>query len=153
MDPSPETPVPPEPLVRFVRLVNRGEYWESHEVLEDAWRREGSVFYHGLILYASAFVHARRGNPHGIRAQLAKAEEALAGHPSPYLGVDVDALRDHVRRTRRRVEARSRGRTADREVDWTEVVELPHLELSAGRIRGDEPELEGGGRPEPERPD
>jgi len=144
MDPS--RPFP-EPLVRFVDLVNRGEFWESHEVLEDAWRREGSAFYHGLILYASAFVHARRGTPHGIRAQLAKAEEMLAGHPSPYLGLDVDAIREHARRTRRRVEESSRGREADREVDWAEVVELPALELSPDRIRGDEAELGGGGRP------
>lgn len=144
MEPPPDPPVPPEPLVRFVGLVNRGRYWESHEVLEEAWRDEGSAFYHGLILYASAFVHARRGTPHGIRAQLAKAEEALAGHPSPYLGLDVEALLEHARRTRRRVEERSRGRAEDREVDWSEVVELPRLDLSRDHVRGDEPELEGG---------
>jgi len=135
----------PEPLVRFVDLVNRGEYWESHEVLEDAWRATGSEVYHGLILYASAFVHARRGTPHGIEAQLAKAEAALADRPATYLGLDLDAIREHARQTRRRVEDRRRGRTADRDVDWTDVVEFPRLTLEPERVRGDEPELEAGG--------
>jgi len=123
--------------------VNRGEYWESHEVLEDAWREGGSGLYHGLILYASAFVHARRGTPHGVAAQLAKAVEALAVYPSPYLGLDLDAIREHARRTRERVEARREGREADRSTDWAAVVELPRLVLDPGRVRGDEPELPG----------
>jgi len=134
----------PAALVRFAELVNRGEFWESHEVLEEAWRRAGSEFYHGLILYASAFVHARRGTPHGILAQLEKAEEALAGYPAAYLGVDVRGLLAHVRETRRRVEARRSGREADRRTDWGEVVTWPALELDPGRVRGDEPELAEG---------
>lgn len=132
----------PPPLVRFADLVNRGEYWESHEVLEGAWRRTGSPFYQGLILYASAFVHARRGTPHGIVAQLDKAEAALAGYAPAYLGVDVAALLRHARDTRRRVEARRSRGGADGGTAWGEVVEWPCLELDAGRVRGDEPELE-----------
>lgn len=132
----------PPPLLRFAELVNAGEYWESHEVLEEAWRATGSEFYHGLILYASAFVHARRGTPHGIVAQLEKAEEALAAYPPDYLGVDVRALLDHVRDTRRRVEARRSGREADRGTEWGPVVEWPRLELDAARVRGDEQELD-----------
>jgi len=133
----------PAPLVRFAGLVDGGRYWESHEVLEEAWRRTGSAFYQGLILYASAFVHARRGTPHGIVAQLDKAEEILASYPPAYLGVDVEALLRHARDTRRRVQARRSTREADRGTDWGEVVEWPRLDLDPGRVRGDEPELGG----------
>jgi hypothetical protein len=134
----------PPPLVRFAELVNGGEYWESHEVLEEAWRETGSAFYRGLILYASAFVHARRGTPHGITAQLVKAETALAGYAPAYLGVDVGALLGHARDTRRRVEARRSTRAADRRTDWGQVVAWPRLELDPARVRGDEPELAAG---------
>ena len=72
----------PQALHRFLELFNAREYWESHEVLEGPWREWGSDFYQGLILYASAFVHAQRGNPRGIRAQLEKAERKLARVPA-----------------------------------------------------------------------
>lgn len=128
----------PGPLLRFVELVERGEFWESHEALEDAWREEGSEFYHGLILYASAFVHARRGNRHGIVAQLEKTEAALAPFPSSYLGIDVEALLGHARRCRELVERHERPPGA---ASWEEAVPFPRLELDADRVRGDEPEL------------
>ncbi len=138
-------PTFPEALTAFVDLVNRGEYWESHEALEDAWRTSGSELYHGLILYASAFVHARRGTPHGIVAQLEKAEAALSDVPDAYLGLDVAAIRAHARACRERVAARRGDRTAEADVDWWGLVSAPALELRPDRVRGDEPELEGTG--------
>lgn len=82
----------PAPLVEFVRLFNARRFWDSHEVLELPWRAGRSDFYHGLILYASALVHAQRGNPHGVRAQLAKARRRLESYVPGYLGIDVTAL-------------------------------------------------------------
>ena len=87
-------PALPPALEDFVDLVNKGAYWESHEALEPEWRRTQSPFYHGLILYASAWVHQDRGNPHGIQAQLAKAEPLLKDHAPGYLGIDVSAILD-----------------------------------------------------------
>jgi hypothetical protein len=58
VDPQPTGTNLPEPLVDFVARFNAREFWESHEVLEIPWRTGRSEFYHGLILYASAFVHA-----------------------------------------------------------------------------------------------
>lgn len=127
----------PEALRAFVRLFNRGEYWESHEVLEGPWRREGSRFYHGLILYASAFVHARRGNAHGVRAQLEKAEGALEPFRPHYLGVDVSALLEHGIRCRTLV-----GEEEEPAAEaWAGEIEFPVIALAEGRVRGDEPEL------------
>ena len=131
----------PGALRRYVELVNEGEFWESHEALEGPWRETRSEFYHGLILYASAFVHARRGTPHGIVAQLEKAEEALHAYPDAYLGLDVAAIRDHARRTRTAVEARRGDRGQEEAVDWSRVVGWPALDPHPDRVRGDEPEL------------
>lgn len=128
----------PEALVRYVELFNREAFWECHEALEDAWRESGSDFYHGLILYASAFVHAKRGNRHGILAQLGKAAEEIAPYPPAYLGLDVAAIRAHAARCRRLVtacEAPPEGSS------WAELVPFPELELDPRRLRGDESEL------------
>lgn len=127
----------PPALERFVRLVNDGAYWESHEVLEGPWRETRSDFLQGLILYASAFVHAERGNRHGIRAQLAKARKKLEAYPDVYLGMDVAGIRDHMERCRSVVEG-----NPDAEPDgWPELIPFPRLDLDATRVRGDEPEL------------
>lgn len=129
-------PAVPEVLRRFVALVDGGEYWESHEVLEQAWRRNRSPFYQGLILYASAFVHAGRANAHGVDAQLAKAEARLApyddGGPG-YLGLDVRALLGHAAECRRAV--------AEHPGAWGARLRAPRLEIDPARVRGTEPEL------------
>ena len=132
----------PQALHRFLELFNAREYWESHEVLEGPWREGGSDFYQGLILYASAFVHAQRGNPRGIGAQLEKAERKLAGYRPGYLGVDVDTVLAHAARCRELVERRR-----DEEPrSWLGVPDVPRLELDTRLVRGDEPELRLGGR-------
>lgn len=133
----------PSALRRFVELVNRGEFWESHEVLEELWRENGSDFLQGLILYASAFVHAKRGNRHGVGAQLDKAGLKLESYPDAYLGVDLAALRAHLRRCRRIV-----GEHPDAKGDaWVELIPFPEMELREEWVRGDEVEGEDGARP------
>ena len=120
----------PRQLEDFVARFNRGSFWESHEILEAAWRETGSDFYQGLILFASAFVHVRRANLHGVRAQLAKAVTRLGGYRPSYLGVDVDAVLDAADAARRAV-------------DVGILPVAPNLTLDPTLIRGDEPELGG----------
>lgn len=134
----------PAELLRFVELFNAGRYWDSHEALEDAWRRRDSGFYHGLILYASAFVHARRGTRHGVLAQLGKARDALAPHRPAHLGVDVDAVLEHAERCRSLVEPREAPPSEGE--GWLGLLPRPRLEVAADRVRGDEPELDDGGK-------
>jgi predicted metal-dependent hydrolase len=85
-------PILPPALENFVDLFNKGAYWESHEALEPEWKRIRSPFYHGLILYASAWVHHERGNRTGVLAQLAKAEPELEKFTPGYLGIDVAGI-------------------------------------------------------------
>ncbi len=115
----------PAPLRRFVELFNAHEFWECHEVLEVPWRAHRSEFYHGLILYASAFVHVQRGNPHGVGAQLRKARVVLEPYAPSYLGIDVAGILDHCRE----------GETVIEDEDF------PRLDLSPDHLRGDEIEL------------
>ncbi len=136
MNDEPALPLP-TPLLRFVALFNGGQCWESHEVLEGPWRAEGSEFYHGLILYASAFVHLQRGNAHGIVAQLEKARKALAQYEPEYLGVDVTLLRQDAIR----LMAEVRRHRSEPPSLWTDRIDQPKLQLDTRRIRGTEPEL------------
>ena len=83
---------PEQALIDFVSLFNSEAYWESHEALESEWRRTRDPFLHGLILYASAWVHRQRGNRHGIVAQLDKAESLLRDFRPKHLGIDIENL-------------------------------------------------------------
>jgi len=126
-------PVPSGPVWRaletFVLLFNRGEFWESHEVLEAPWRVVRSDFLQGLILFASAYVHVQRGNVHGIHTQLAKARERLRPYAPTYLGVDVGAVL-------------AAADAAERAISRAEVPVAPVLTLAQDRVRGNEPELD-----------
>lgn len=142
MPPHPQPNPFPQPLQRFVDLFNAEAFWESHEVLEGAWRAGRSSFYHGLILYASAWVHHGRRNAHGVGAQLRKARVALDGYPPAYLGVDVREVLERCVEGERRVAG---GVEPVRWKGWLP----PTLVLNPRLLRGDEVEL---GEAEPDRP-
>lgn len=135
-----------ERYARFLELFNQGSFWDSHEALEDAWRENGSEFYHALILYASAFVHVRRANRHGIAAQIAKAEPLLEARRPAYLGLDTDEMVRHGHVVRHIV-AENRDAPEDA---WDVLVPIPRLTFDPRRVRGDEPELDPHPNPRPE---
>ena len=134
-------------FARFLELFTRQQFWDSHEALEEAWRENGSEFYHALILYASAFVHVNRGNRHGIAAQLGKAQPLLETRRPHYLGIDVEAMLEHAMVCRHII---AENREAPTEA-WEVLIPTPRLAFDPQRIRGDEPELKprgtGGGSP------
>jgi predicted metal-dependent hydrolase len=139
---EPASPADIDPAyAEFIDLVNRGDFWESHEALEAAWRRTGSEFYHALILYASAFVHVKRGNRHGIAVQLGKAIPLLERRRPHYLGLDVDAILSHAAVCTHLV---AENRDAP-EPAWEILIPLPRLVYHRALVRGDEPELEAAG--------
>ena len=117
-----------------MELCGASRFWDSHEALEEAWRRNGSDFYQGLILYASAWVHWERRNAHGVRAQLNKTLARLDAYPTAYLGLDVAELRAHCLAVRQEV--------AENPDSWPDRVTALPLSLAASRLRGDEVELE-----------
>ena len=132
-----KAPVWPPALVEFVRLFNERRYWHAHEALEESWRQNRSPFYQGLIIYASAFVHAQRGNPRGVVLQLEKVPRYLQGYPPAYLGLDVEGILRHAGQLIDAVRQAGmpEGEALGRLVTW------PRLHLDAARRRGDEVEL------------
>src|SRR6185295_2053116 len=75
-----------------IELFNRAQYFEAHEVWEDAWRRargDDQVLLHGLIQAAAGFHKLQVYQPAGAASLLAKAAAKLATIPA---GPPVPAL-------------------------------------------------------------
>jgi uncharacterized protein len=87
--------------------IRRGEYFEAHESLEDAWRAAEPAekdFFQGLVHVAVAWHHAGRGNRPGCERQLAKAKRRLEPFSPEHRCVDVAAALQSVERAQRTVE-------------------------------------------------
>jgi 8-oxo-dGTP pyrophosphatase MutT (NUDIX family) len=85
--------------------IERGEYFEAHESLEDVWRAAEPAekdFFQGLVHVAVAWYQAGRGNRTGCERQLEKAARRLAPFAPEHRGVGVAFLLlsiEHARRT------------------------------------------------------
>jgi hypothetical protein len=91
-------------------LIRRGEYFEAHEELEEAWRAAEPAekdFFQGLVHVAVAWHHAGRGNRPGCERQLAKAARRLELFSPEHRGVDVAAVLASVADAQRVVESGS----------------------------------------------
>src|SRR3954463_5242687 len=84
---------------RGVALLNSGEFYDAHEVLEDAWREStGSVklFRQALVQIAVAMHHHSTGNLNGSRSVLARAIRNITPFEQGFEGLDVDDLRQQL---------------------------------------------------------
>jgi predicted metal-dependent hydrolase/ADP-ribose pyrophosphatase YjhB (NUDIX family) len=91
-------------------LIRKGEYFEAHESLEDAWRMAEPAekdFFQGLVHVAVAWHHAGRGNRPGCERQLAKAARRLAPFAPMHRGVDVSRVLQSVEEAAHTVESGS----------------------------------------------
>lgn len=78
----------------YVRLYAARRYFDAHEALETVWRRSPRApmpFLQGLIQWAVALEHHRRGNARGARALLDRAVANLADPPPGALGLDLSS--------------------------------------------------------------
>lgn len=132
---SPSLPTPPRPplphqYLRYFDCFNRGEFFEAHEVLEELWldcrlSPEGD-FFKALIQFAGVFVHLERRRRVPAAALCRRSLAILSSYPSPFMRLDVDAVRAAIEDALRRIEAGS---------EFAELLapqELP-------RLRPDEP--------------
>ena len=93
-------------LRRGLDLARRGEYFEAHEALEDAWRAADPAekdFYQGLVHVVVAWYQAGRDNHPGCERQLEKAARRLGPYAPGHQGVDVAAFLSQVEIARARV--------------------------------------------------
>ena len=87
--------------------IRRGEYFEAHESLEDAWRAADPAekdFFQGLVHVAVAWHHAGRANRPGCERQLAKAARRLEAFAPRHRDVDVASVIKSVADAQRIVE-------------------------------------------------
>jgi uncharacterized protein len=97
-------------LRKGLELIRRGEYFEAHEELEEAWRAADAAekdFFQGLVHVAVAWHHAGRGNRPGCERQLAKAARRLSPFRPEHRGVDVETVLRSVSDAQRVVESGS----------------------------------------------
>src|SRR5918994_541552 len=93
-----------------LQLIRDGDYFESHEELEDEWRDAPAAerdFLQGLVHVAVAWYQAERGNRPGCERQLAKASRRLSSYRPAHRGVDVDGVLEGVARAQSVVAAGS----------------------------------------------
>jgi len=97
-------------MSRGLAQIERGEYFEAHESLEDVWRAadpEEKDFFQGLVHVAVAWYQAGRGNRTGCERQLEKAARRLTPFAPAHRGVDVASLLRSVEDAARTVAAGS----------------------------------------------
>ncbi|TCI29451.1 DUF309 domain-containing protein [Exiguobacterium sp. SL-10] len=85
------------PFIQYTLLFEcHADYFECHEVLEEAWQDGGrsNLGYAVLIQYAVAHYHARRGNTSGAKKSIMALRQklSLAVTDLETVGIDVGAF-------------------------------------------------------------
>lgn len=77
------------------------EFWLAHEHWEAVWLEcdePDKTFLQAIIQVTAAFHHLQGGNQRGVISLLEKALGRLAKFPNSYGGIDVEALRQSIRK-------------------------------------------------------
>jgi predicted metal-dependent hydrolase len=86
-----------------IELHNAGDYFEAHELLEEAWLAESGetgFLYRALLQITVAHLHLERGNQRGASKMLLRMRQWLDPLPDQCQGVRVDELRRRMDRLR-----------------------------------------------------
>jgi predicted metal-dependent hydrolase len=100
----------PDRFREGIRLFNRGEYFECHEMLEAVWTPERGarrLFLQSLIHIAVGFYHHGRGNSVGAVRQLRKALRKLGAYLPECDGIDTARLHREAEAVLREIESGS----------------------------------------------
>ena len=86
-----------------VAIYNVGEHHAAHDAWEDEWLAleagtDDERLLHGLIQFTAAVYHGRRRNWSGARKLSESASGYLDGLGPDRRGVDLDGVREHLRR-------------------------------------------------------
>jgi uncharacterized protein len=88
-------------FAKGIRLFNRGNFFEAHEVWEQEWKvaeGEEKVFYQAIIQAAVALLHIQRGNYAGGVSVYLKSWAKLALLPEVWMGIELGQFRSDLRR-------------------------------------------------------
>jgi uncharacterized protein len=96
----------PEVALGFAQF-DRGEFFEQHETLEDAWIAETDpirYLYQGILQVGVGLYHLERGNLQGARGMMGKGIVQLEPFRPRCLGVDVERFVAQARRCLQSIE-------------------------------------------------
>jgi uncharacterized protein len=125
---TPESALP-DLALKGIEEFNRGEFYECHEYLEEAWMQEpGRVrfLYQGILQVGVGFYHLQNGNWRGATGLLRNGTVRLKEFEPETLGVDVAKLVRESERCLRELESLGRERIDDFDrsgvpkVEWAE---------------------------------
>lgn len=119
--------------MKGIEEFNKGEFYECHEYLEDAWNQEqGEIryLYQGILQVSVGFYHQRNGKWSGATSLLRNGTTKLKKFEPETLGIDVAKLVRECERCLKELE--DLGRERIQEFDQSEV---PKVEWLQGKPR------------------
>ncbi len=106
----------PELVLRGMEEFNKGEFYECHEYLEEAWMQEpGRVrfLYQGILQVGVGFYHLKNGNWRGATGLLRNGTARLKEFEPETLGIDVARLVRECERCLGELEELGRARVGE----------------------------------------
>ena len=85
----------PELVLKGIEEFNKGEFYECHEYLEEAWMQEPCrvrLLYQGILQVGVGFYHQQNGNWRGATGLLRSGTARLREFEPVTLGIDVARL-------------------------------------------------------------
>jgi len=85
----------PELVLKGIEEFNKGEFYECHEYLEEAWMQESSsirFLYQGILQIGVGFYHQQNGNWRGATGLLRNGTIRLKEFEPVTQGIDVTQL-------------------------------------------------------------
>ena len=106
----------PELILKGMEEFNKGEFYECHEYLEEAWMQEpGRVrfLYQGILQVGVGFYHLKNGNWRGATGLLRNGTARLKEFEPETLGIDVARLVQECERCLRELQELGRDRVGE----------------------------------------
>lgn len=116
----------PDLVVRGIEEFNRGEFFECHEYLEEAWIEESGrvrYLYQGILQVGVGFYHLQNGNWRGATGLLRNGTVRLKEFEPVTLGLDVAKLVRQSERCLQQLETLGRER-----IDEFDRSRIPRVE-------------------------
>ena len=116
----------PELVLKGIKEFNRGEFFECHEYLEEAWLQESRrvrFLYQGILQVGVGFYHQQNGNWRGATGLLRNGTVRLKEFEPESLGIDVAKLVRGCERCLAELEGLGRERVRELDRSWVPKVE------------------------------
>jgi uncharacterized protein len=116
----------PDLVLEGIEEFNRGEFFECHEYLEEAWMQESGrvrYLYQGILQVGIGFYHLENGNWRGATGLLRNGTIRLKEFEPVTLGVDVAKLVRESERCLQELESLGRERISEFDVSQIPKVE------------------------------